>query len=66
MTHRCTIITKITTEDGIVGEIYNEDEMDAQAEILDMIVHKMGPLLIGEDLFSARRTDERRRRGAVS
>ena len=40
MTHRCTIITKITTEDGIVGEIYNGDEMDAQKEILDMIVHR--------------------------
>ena len=52
MTHRCTIVTRITTEDGIVGEIYNGDEMDAQADILDMMVHQMGPLLIGEDLFA--------------
>jgi L-alanine-DL-glutamate epimerase-like enolase superfamily enzyme len=52
MTHRCTIITKITTEDGIIGEIYNGDEMDAQKEILDMLTNRMGPLIIGEDIFS--------------
>lgn len=28
MTHRVTIITRVTTEDGIIGEIYNGDELD--------------------------------------
>jgi L-alanine-DL-glutamate epimerase-like enolase superfamily enzyme len=52
MTHRCTIITRIITDTGIVGEIYNGDEMDAQEAVMDMIVNRMGPLMIGQDIFS--------------
>lgn len=59
MTHRCTIITKITTEDGIVGEIYNGDEMDAQPEMIDMIVNRMFPLVRGENIFAVHRIWEK-------
>lgn len=51
MTHRCTIVTRVTTEDGAVGEIYNGDEMDAQHEILKMITDRMGPLVVGKNIF---------------
>jgi len=49
MTHRCTIITRVYTSSGIVGECYNGDEDDSQAEILDIIHKEIEPLIIGMD-----------------
>ncbi|MEH7344235.1 mandelate racemase/muconate lactonizing enzyme family protein [Bacillus sp. JJ1532] len=54
MTHRVTVITKITTEDGIVGEIYNGDEMDDLHFIVKMIKDEMAPLIIGENIFEVK------------
>jgi L-alanine-DL-glutamate epimerase-like enolase superfamily enzyme len=54
MTHRVTVITKITTEDGIVGEIYNGDEMDDLQAIVKMIKDEMAPLIIGENIFEVK------------
>jgi D-galactarolactone cycloisomerase len=55
MTHRSTIITRIHTAGGIVGEAYAGDEDAGLAEI-DGIIHKeIAPLLIGEDGFSIER-----------
>ena len=34
MTHRCTIITRVCTAEGIVGECYNGDEFETQAEVV--------------------------------
>ena len=37
MTHRCTVITRVHTEDGIIGEAYNGDEFERQAELCRII-----------------------------
>ncbi|WP_237049355.1 mandelate racemase/muconate lactonizing enzyme family protein [Lentibacillus amyloliquefaciens] len=54
MTHRVTVLTRITTEDGIVGEIYNGDEMDDLEAIVKMIKDNMAPLLIDENIFDVK------------
>ena len=51
MTHRSTIITRVTTSSGIVGEAYAGDE-DAGLEEIDAIINKeIAPKLIGLDGF---------------
>jgi len=49
MRSRCTLITRIRTSDGIVGEAYNGDTDDEQAQIVGIIRDEMTPLLIGRD-----------------
>lgn len=51
MSHRVTVVTRITTEDDIVGEIYNGDEIDHLDAIVKMIRDVIKPLLIGENIF---------------
>jgi D-arabinonate dehydratase len=52
MTHRCTIITRIYTSQGIIGEVYNGDEFETQAEVVKIILDEIQPLLIGKDAFN--------------
>ena len=52
MTHRCTIITRLYTSEGIVGEVYNGDEFETQAEVLRIINEEIAPKLIGMDAFN--------------
>ena len=52
MTHRCTIITRVYTSAGIVGEIYNGDEFETQGEVVKIILDEIQPLLIGKDAFN--------------
>lgn len=47
MTHRCTIITRVYTAGGIVGECYNGDEYEAQAEVLRILRTEIAPKMIG-------------------
>ena len=55
MTHRSTIITRIRTEEGIVGEAYCGDE-DAGLHEIDAIIRtEIAPRLIGEDAFRVER-----------
>lgn len=55
MTHRSTIITRVYTASGIVGEAYAGDE-DAGLGEIDGIIHKeIAPKLIGEDAFAIER-----------
>ena len=49
MPRRCTIITRIVTEEGIVGESYNADADEEQAEIMRIIHDELGTLVIGRD-----------------
>lgn len=51
MSHRVTVVTRITTEDNIVGEIYNGDEIDHLDAIVKMIRDVIKPLLVGENIF---------------
>lgn len=55
MTHRSTIVTRVHTEEGIVGESYAGDE-DAGLEEIDAIIHReIAPRLLGEDAFAVER-----------
>ena len=49
MRARCTIITRIRTSDGIVGEAYNADSDEEQGEVLRIIQHELAPVVIGRD-----------------
>jgi D-galactarolactone cycloisomerase len=55
MTHRSTIVTRLHTEDGVVGEAYAGDE-DADLVEIDRIIHEeIEPRLIGVDAFAVER-----------
>ena len=50
MTKRCTVITRVVTTEGIVGESYNGDEEgDAQVRLVRTITDTLAPLLEGRD-----------------
>ena len=49
MTHRSTIITRIHTASGLVGEAYAGDEDASLLEIESIIQDELAPLLIGQD-----------------
>lgn len=49
MTHRSTIITRIHTASGLVGEAYAGDEDASLMEIESIIQDELAPLLIGQD-----------------
>jgi D-galactarolactone cycloisomerase len=50
MRNRCTIITRIHTSDGVLGEAYNADSDEEQSEILGIIHDEIAPLLTGMDI----------------
>ena len=52
MTHRCTIVTRVYTAEGIVGEVYNGDEFETQGEVLKIILEEIQPLVVGMDAFN--------------
>ena len=55
MTHRSTIVTRVNTEEGVVGEAYAGDE-DADLLEIDRIVREeIAPRLVGEDAFGVER-----------
>lgn len=49
MVNRCTILTRIRTSDGVVGEIYNADEDEPQTEIVKIVREELAPIVIGMD-----------------
>jgi L-alanine-DL-glutamate epimerase-like enolase superfamily enzyme len=55
MSNRSTVITRITTREGIVGEAYAGDEDATLAEIAAVIRDELTPRLIGEDGFAIER-----------
>ena len=55
MTHRSTIVTRIRTEEGVVGEAYAGDEDAGLLEIERIITDEIAPRLIGEDAFAVER-----------
>lgn len=52
MRARCTILTRIFTSDGVVGEAYNADSDEEQPEIIAIIRDELAPVLIGRDATS--------------
>jgi len=55
MTHRSTIVTRLHTEEGIVGEAYCGDEDAGLLEIDEILRTEIAPRLIGEDAFRVER-----------
>lgn len=49
MKHRCTIVTRLYTSEGIVGEAYNADTDDEQAAVLTLLNEELAPAVIGSD-----------------
>ena len=59
MRNRCTIITRIRTSEGIVGEAYNADEDEPlQSEIRTILHDELAPQVIGLDAFATERVWE--------
>ncbi|HEY4278782.1 MAG TPA: mandelate racemase/muconate lactonizing enzyme family protein [Conexibacter sp.] len=55
MTHRSTIVTRVHTEEGIVGEAYAGDEDAGLLEIDEIIHREIVPALVGQDAFAVER-----------
>jgi L-alanine-DL-glutamate epimerase-like enolase superfamily enzyme len=56
MRNRCTIITRVRTADGIVGEAYNADEDSPQQEqILGVLRDEVAPRVVGLDATQTER-----------
>ena len=59
MRNRCTIITRIRTSGGVVGEAYNADEDEPhQSEILKILRDEVAPKVIGLDVLRTERVWE--------
>ena len=52
MRNRCTIITRVYTHQGIVGEVYTGDTDDEQPVIRKIIHEELAPALMGMDVFN--------------
>jgi D-galactarolactone cycloisomerase len=55
MTHRSTLITRIYTDDGVVGEAYAGDEDAGLAEIERIVRHELADVVSGQDAFAVER-----------
>lgn len=49
MSERATLITRLHTDEGIVGEVYNGDEVHTQIEIARIVRDELFPLVEGLD-----------------
>jgi D-galactarolactone cycloisomerase len=58
MTHRATVVTRVITEDGIVGEAYAGDEDKTLHDIEAIIRDEIAPRLVGLDAFATERCHE--------
>ena len=55
MRNRATVITRVVTSEGVVGEAYAGDEDSTLAEITAVISEEIVPRLIGENAFAYER-----------
>ena len=55
MTHRSTLIVRLHTSAGVIGEAYVGDEDAALAEIDTIVRDEIAPRILGEDLFALER-----------
>lgn len=55
MTDRSTIVTRVVTEEGVVGEAYAGDEGATLGAICGVIEQEIAPRLIGENAFAYER-----------
>jgi len=52
MQNRCTIITRVLTHQGVIGEVYTGDTDDEQPVIRKIIHQELAPALNGMDVFN--------------
>ena len=52
MRNRATVITRVRTKEGVVGEAYAGDEDGTLADIVGVIRNEIAPRLVGESAFS--------------
>lgn len=55
MTHRSTLIVRVVTESGIVGEAYAGDEDSTLGQLDAIVREEIAPKLIGEDALAVER-----------
>src|SRR5262249_57486403 len=55
MSNRATIVTRVLTREGVVGEAYAGDEDSTLLQIGAVITDEIAPRLIGEDAFAIER-----------
>ncbi|GAB2892467.1 mandelate racemase/muconate lactonizing enzyme family protein [Streptomyces mayteni] len=55
MTHRATLITRVRTSEGVVGEAYVGDEDGELATIAAIVKREIEPRLVGQDAFATER-----------
>src|SRR5689334_2271916 len=48
MVNRCTIITRLSTSDGLTSEVYTGDTDAEQDRIVDIIHQELAPALLGK------------------
>jgi L-alanine-DL-glutamate epimerase-like enolase superfamily enzyme len=52
MPRRCTIVTRVVTEEGIVGEAYNADADEEQEVIVRIVNEELAPIVTGLDAMA--------------
>lgn len=52
LTHRCTIVTRVHTDSGLVGECFNGNDDELQPAIVRMIHDEMAPRLVGHPIHA--------------
>lgn len=55
MTHRATLITRVHTADGIVGEAYAGDEVASLIDIEGIVQREIAPAVVGLDALATER-----------
>jgi D-galactarolactone cycloisomerase len=55
MTHRSTIVTRVHTEEGVIGEAYAGDEDAGLLQIAAIVHEEIEPRLEGQDAFATER-----------
>ena len=56
---RSTVVTRLRTDEGLVGEVYNGDNREHGRELVRLIHEELAPRLRGEDLFAVERIWDR-------
>src|SRR3989441_11526989 len=56
---RCTVVTRMRTDEGIVSEVYNGDNREHGREIVRLIRETLAPLAQGMSIFEGERIWER-------
>ena len=55
MTHRASILTRIHTDEGVIGQAYAADEDATLKEIMEVVRTEIEPRLIGQNAFAVER-----------